>query len=183
MVTNDPVGAWPLIDWLLPGYLLPAGLALLAARHPSARVMRPVLSAWLRENGAALDHVLLSRPDVAEDCLPTLRAHTRARISYYGHDLHFRRMHQQGEHLRDEAILRAADRMEERERDIWRQVDAVLYPSEEEARVVRLMTPAANARAVLPYPIFNAFLTTYRNERPENGENPPFDSGNLFVVP
>ena len=33
------------------------------------------------------------------------------------------------------------------------------------------------------YPIFNAFLTTYRNERPENGENPPFDSGNLFVVP
>ena len=66
----------------------------------------PSLSAWLRENGAALDHVLLSRPDVAEDCLPVLRAHTKARISYYGHDLHFRRMHQQGEHLRDEAILR-----------------------------------------------------------------------------
>ena len=69
----------------------------------------PSLSAWLRENGAAVDRVLLSRPDVAEDCLPTLRAHTKARISYYGHDLHFRRMRQQGEHLRDEAMLRAAD--------------------------------------------------------------------------
>ena len=46
MVTNDPVGAWPLIDWLLPGYLLPAGLALVAARHPSARAVRPALSAY-----------------------------------------------------------------------------------------------------------------------------------------
>ncbi len=46
LVTNDPVGAWPLINWLLPGYLLPAGLALLAARHPSARMMRPALSVY-----------------------------------------------------------------------------------------------------------------------------------------
>lgn len=111
----------------------------------------PTLDAWLRDNGAALDHVLLSRPDVAEDCLPAVRAHTKARVSYYGHDLHFRRMRQQGEYLRDEAVLRAADRMEERERNIWQQVDVVLYPSEEEARMVRTMAPRVTARAVLPY--------------------------------
>ena len=133
----------------------------------------PSLSAWLRENGAAVDRVLLSRPDVAEDCLPTLRAHTTARISYYGHDLHFRRMRQQGEHLRDEAMLRAADRMEERERAIWRQIDAVLYPSDEEARVVRLMAPAANARAVLPYG-FDRFVA---NRPPPTGKTILFVAG------
>lgn len=131
------------------------------------------LDAWLRDNGAAVDRVLLSRPDVAEDCLATLRAHTRARISYYGHDLHFRRMRQQGEHLRDEAMLRAADRMEERERGIWRRVDAVLYPSEEEARVVRLMAPEANARAVLPYG-FDRFVA---NRPPPSGKTILFVAG------
>jgi len=116
----------------------------------------PSLPTWLRENGAQIDHVLLSRPDVAEDCLPTIRALTRARISYYGHDLHFRRMRQQGEYMRDETQLRAADRMEERERAIWRQVDAVLYPSEEEARMVSLLVPSVAAHVIPPY-AFNEF--------------------------
>lgn len=111
----------------------------------------PSLATWLRENGGQIDHVLLSRPDVAEDCLPTARALTRARISYYGHDLHFRRMRQQGEYLRDETQLRTADRMEERERAIWRQVDSVLYPSEEEARMVSLLVPSVAAHAIPPY--------------------------------
>jgi GT2 family glycosyltransferase/glycosyltransferase involved in cell wall biosynthesis len=111
----------------------------------------PDLDAWLKANGSQLDHVLLSRPDVAEDCLPALRSHTQARIAYYGHDLHFRRMRLQGEHRRNEAELRAADRMEERERAVWRAVDAVLYPSEEEARMVKAMVPDVTARAVLPY--------------------------------
>ena len=33
-LTNEPVGNAPLIDWLLPAYLLPALLAIAASRHP-----------------------------------------------------------------------------------------------------------------------------------------------------
>jgi len=111
----------------------------------------PTPDAWIREHGGDLDLILLSRPDVAEEWLPTMRQHTRARVLYYGHDLHFRRMRLQGELLQDEALLRAADHMEERERVIWRAVDAALYPSEEEAAIVRLLEPTATARAVIPY--------------------------------
>jgi len=107
--------------------------------------------AWMREHGAELDLVLLSRPQVAEECLAPVRAHSAARVVYYGHDLHFNRMRTQGTLHQDEAILRAADRMEERERAIWRRVDAVLYPSEDEADAVRIMDPGVAARAVLPY--------------------------------
>jgi len=35
LVSGDHVGHWPLFNWLLPAYLLPAGLALVAARHPA----------------------------------------------------------------------------------------------------------------------------------------------------
>ena len=57
---------------------------------------QPSIGAWLREHGAELDLILLSRPDVADEWLPGLRQHTRAQILYYGHDLHFRRMRLQG---------------------------------------------------------------------------------------
>jgi O-antigen biosynthesis protein len=105
--------------------------------------------------------VLLSRPDVADAWLPNLRRHTGARILYYGVDLHFHRMRLQGEVMRDDAMLRAADRMEELERAIWRGADAVLYLSEEEAAVVRTMEPGVAAHAVVPY-CFDRFGT----ERP-----------------
>lgn len=112
---------------------------------------QPTMSAWMREHGHELDYVLLSRPDVANEWLPGLRQYTAARVVYYGHDLHFRRMRLQGEVMQDEALLRGADRMEERERAIWHAVDVALYPSEEEAAMVAVMEPGVTARAVLPY--------------------------------
>ncbi len=111
---------------------------------------------WMRANGQALDAVLLSRPDVADDCLSVVRQFSAARVVYYGHDLHFRRMRQHGELTRDETMLRAADRMEELERGLWRRMDTVLYPSVEEAEMVLAMEPTAPARAVLPY-CFDSF--------------------------
>jgi len=106
---------------------------------------------WMREFGAELDVVLLSRPDVAEECLPAVRSHSTARVLYYGHDLHFSRIRMQGTVLRDERLLHAADRMEERERAVWRGADAALYLSEEEAESVRAMAPGVAAHAVVPY--------------------------------
>lgn len=106
---------------------------------------------WMQAFGSDLDMILLSRPEVAEACLAIARAHSAARILYYGHDLHFNRLRLQGTLAGDERLLRASDRMEERERGVWQAVDAVLYPSEEEADVVRAMVPHAQVHAVLPY--------------------------------
>ncbi|HXT82678.1 MAG TPA: glycosyltransferase [Acetobacteraceae bacterium] len=108
-------------------------------------------TAWMREYGRELDHVLLCRPDIAEDLMPTVRRFSGARVLYYGHDLHFRRLRQQGEVVGDEALLRSADRMEQTERLVWGDADVVLYPSEEEAAIVGTMRPGATALAVQPY--------------------------------
>jgi len=111
---------------------------------------------WLAANGAELDLVMLCRPEVTEECLAAVHAHCGAPVLYYGHDLHFSRLRQQGTLQGDEMLLRAADRMEERERAVWRAADAVLYLSEDEAASVRAMEPGVVARAVVPY-CFDAF--------------------------
>jgi GT2 family glycosyltransferase len=116
---------------------------------------------WMRENGGELDLVMLSRPDVAVDCLSSVRAHSAARIVYYGHDLHFSRMRMQGTLLGDERLLRAADRMEAHERAVWRAADAVLYLSDAEADTVRSMEPAVSAHAIVPY-CFDTFASARR---------------------
>ncbi len=115
---------------------------------------REGIGAMLRETGLRPDAVLLSRPDVAEAHLDTVRAHADCPVAYYGHDLHFRRMHEQAAQAGgDDAarLRREAEAMQARERALWRRHDVVLYPSEDEAAQVRALEPAVDARAVLPY--------------------------------
>lgn len=104
---------------------------------------------YMKEHGAEFDAVLLSRPDVAEAYIDDARRYSRARILYYGHDLHFRRLQREAELLGGgEEDWRA---MQAREMRIWRSVDSALYPSQEEVEDARSLVPDAAIRAIAPY--------------------------------
>ena len=146
LTSGAVVKFWPFNGHKSPGYteaLQDMGVEVLHGR--------PLFSDWMKTHGGELDTVLLCRPEVAEFCLGAVRAASRARVAYYGHDLHFRRMDAQAERSGDTGQKRAAEGMRAREAAIWRAVDVVLYPSEEEAAIVRRFAPVANARAVVPY--------------------------------
>jgi GT2 family glycosyltransferase len=106
---------------------------------------------WIAVNGAALDHVLLSRPEVAERYLLPVRRCSRARVAFYGHDLHHDRLGQLAAQTGHPATALAARRMLRLERRVWRRVDAVLYPSREEADCVAALEPGACVHVVQPY--------------------------------
>jgi O-antigen biosynthesis protein len=107
--------------------------------------------AWIKAAGSEFDTILVSRPEVAEDVIPSIRRHSGARIIYYGHDLHFRRMRQQAEVTQDERLLRLGEMMREREYAIWRQADLSLYLSEEEAQIASALQPDARIGSIVPY--------------------------------
>jgi hypothetical protein len=100
---------------------------------------------WLTENGDDLDHVLMCRPQVAAAFLPELKRHPGISLLYYGADLHFRRMRQEAKELGDRGVVREAVAMEKLERSVWRDVDVVLYPSDEETEIVRATEPGVAA--------------------------------------
>jgi GT2 family glycosyltransferase len=106
---------------------------------------------WIKMVGSELDTVLVSRPDVAEDVIPLIRRHSKARLVYYGHDLHFQRMRLQAEVTGNSRLLLEAEHMREREYAIWRQADLSLYLSDEEARVASGLQPDARIGSVVPY--------------------------------
>ncbi len=111
---------------------------------------------WLAESGRHLAGVILSRPEIAMEYLPKVRQFSTARVVYYGHDLHHRRMAMQAELTGDEALRLLAIESRKTEIDIWEKVDAILYPSAEEVAAVRATLPDVTARVVSPY-AFDAF--------------------------
>jgi GT2 family glycosyltransferase/glycosyltransferase involved in cell wall biosynthesis len=104
---------------------------------------------WIKENGRFISLAVLSRPGVAPRYIATLRAHSNATIAYYGHDLHYRRMAMEAMVTGDSALAADAAAVEAQEQSIWRDVDVVLYPSEDEAEAAR--GDAALAAAIVPY--------------------------------
>ena len=112
---------------------------------------QPSFGTWIKAVGPELDVVLVSRPEVAEDVIAAIRHHSKARLVFYGHDLHFRRMQGCAGTTGDERLRRLADHMRSRECAIWRQVDLSVYPSEEEAAMARDLQPGANIGMIVPY--------------------------------
>jgi GT2 family glycosyltransferase len=108
-------------------------------------------ASWIKSVGNDIDAVLVSRPDVAEDTIPAIRRCSKARIVYYGHDLHFQRMLRQAELTGDDRLPLAAIAMRDRERAIWRQADQALYPSDDEASFARSLQPDAAISTIEPY--------------------------------
>jgi GT2 family glycosyltransferase len=105
--------------------------------------------AWLRENGRYLDCALLSRPNVAIDFIKALREHSKAKLLFYGHDIHHIRMREQTK-VRGArpGAEKEAQEMENLERRVWSSVDVVYYPSDLETSYVQAVSPNCLARTM-----------------------------------
>ena len=143
---------WPANLWYDPEYaslLQQAGIEVCYGNEYVGR-----FPDWLKEHRDSLDYVLLSRPHVAEQHLQDVRAHTSAKVLFYGHDLHYARL--LGEHAKtgNPKLLKQAEESRRVEEALWRQADVVYYPSDSETATVLALLPNATARTV-PLYFFN----------------------------
>lgn len=109
------------------------------------------LAHWLRANGTALDLVWTARPDVTGPNLELIRNHTRAPVIYYTHDLHYLRERRRYEVDGDPRALQESRRLKRIEERIFANVDQVMTPSPEEARIIAETVPAEKVHVIPPY--------------------------------
>lgn len=105
---------------------------------------------YLQDHGGDLHAVLLSRPHISEKYIDDVRELSKARIVYYGHDLHFKRVASENQ-IRGAGSAHSPDSVERQERAIWKRADVVLYPSQDEVDSALSLEPKVDARAVAPY--------------------------------
>jgi len=112
--------------------------------------------AWMADNGADLDYVLLSRPDVAIECIDSVRRHTTAPILFYGHDIHHLRLREQmGVEKADSALRREYARLAKLEPEVWGRVDLVCYPADFETDyVLTVLRDQGRDAAAMTVPAF-----------------------------
>lgn len=105
--------------------------------HDPGRYWTPIdPGAWLRDRVGDVDAALLSRPNVAEPCLPVCRAAGTPAI-YLCHDLESVRLRRAAEQAGDAAGAINAASVEANERRLIGAVDLTFTPSPVELRTIR----------------------------------------------
>ncbi|UZF91301.1 glycosyltransferase [Bosea sp. NBC_00550] len=104
---------------------------------------------WIVQRGADFDYVIISRPHVALNVLSHLKKYTPAKLLFIGHDLHGARLRAERRVSNPSAELdREIDKADAMETSVWQAVDAIYYPSKEEADYVSKRGISAPARAL-----------------------------------
>jgi glycosyltransferase involved in cell wall biosynthesis len=144
---------WPHTLWYEPGYterLQSLGVEVIYGTENTDR-----FGSLLEQLGPSLAAVLINRPLVAKAYLAQVRRYSRAKILYYGHDLHYVRLREQARVLgiRPNGEQRLMSSLEPR---IWKLSDVVLYPSDSEVAAVRAQDAAVEVRQI-PLLAFDLF--------------------------
>jgi O-antigen biosynthesis protein len=177
---------WPHTLWYEPGYteqLQTLGVEVIFGAEHSNR-----FGHLLQELGPSLTAVLINRPMVAREYLSQVRQHSKAKVLYYGHDIHYLRLLEQARVLgvRPNGEQRLFARMEPR---IWKLSDVVLYPSDSEVATVRALDPRIDTRQI-PILAFDRFGTPRSGRRCERAKllfvagfgHPPNRDGALWLM-
>jgi len=177
---------WPHTLWYEPGYterLQSLGVEVVYGADNADR-----FGSLLEELGITLAAVLINRPQVAKVYLPQVRRYSRAKVLYYGHDIHYLRLREQARVLgtRPNGEQRLMSHLEPR---IWKLSDVVLYPSDSEISEVRALDPGIEARQIplLAFDRFGTPRTGARSERPKllfvaGFGHPPNRDGALWLM-
>jgi GT2 family glycosyltransferase/SAM-dependent methyltransferase len=108
---------------------------------------------WLKANGKYVDYVVLSRPHISVKYIDEVRRYSKAKIFYYGHDLHFLRIQREYALSKDEEKLQLSEKLKETELSLMKKSDVVYYFSTVEANILKEIDPSINCK-VIPINIF-----------------------------
>ncbi|MGE5329793.1 MAG: glycosyltransferase [Deltaproteobacteria bacterium] len=112
---------------------------------------------WIKENADKIDYVYLNRPHISIKYIDIIKKHLRAKIIYYGHDLHSLREKREYELSKDEWLLRSFQKWEKIEYELIKKADIIYYPSQVEINHIKNLFPDICAKAIPAYIFENIY--------------------------
>jgi GT2 family glycosyltransferase len=98
-------------------------------------------SEWIVEVGAHIDYAFLSRAHISEKYIDAIRANSRARILFCGHDLNVWRLEEEYKITKNDGLLSEIEYLAKAERQMWEASDVIYYPAIEERDYVAKEMP------------------------------------------
>lgn len=143
-------------------YFQQKGIEILYGRHCEKNWLP-----WLKKYGKVFDFVFISRPTIAIKYIDAIKEFTRAKILFYGHDLHYLREYRQYQLEQKEELLQYSQKSRQMESGLFETVDVIYYPSQAEIDIIQTeFKIKGKARKIALY-IFDVFEKPdyYFNER------------------
>jgi GT2 family glycosyltransferase len=103
---------------------------------------------WIKENGRYFKYAFLSRPHVAEKFVNHVKAHSNAKIIFYGHDLHMERLQKQFNVSKTPDLKKEIEYFRHLELLSWEASDVIYYPAQEECAFVKQMHGSKTVRQI-----------------------------------
>ncbi|MEO7523344.1 MAG: glycosyltransferase family 4 protein, partial [Ferruginibacter sp.] len=95
------------------------------------------------------DFIFLSRPHTSLNYITFLKQNTKAKILYFGHDLHFVRELRRYEIDKNPETLNSSNQWKSKEQFLYEQADYILSPSHDETREILQINPSYKAVTIL----------------------------------
>lgn len=106
---------------------------------------------WIQTNHEFIDFVFLNRPHTSLKYITFLKQNTKAKILYYGHDLHFLRELRRYEIDKDPEALLSSDQWKSKEQFIYENADYILSPNQDETKAIMQINPSYKAITIPLY--------------------------------
>lgn len=110
------------------------------------------INQWIRLNGQYVDYVYLNRPHISIKYMDTFKKHTKAKIIYFGHDLHYLREMRNYELTQNASLLKSAEEWREIEFKLFGLADVIHVVGTYEQQVLKEQLPDKLIRNIPLYP-------------------------------
>jgi GT2 family glycosyltransferase/ubiquinone/menaquinone biosynthesis C-methylase UbiE/predicted nucleic acid-binding Zn-ribbon protein len=106
---------------------------------------------WIKNNGNYFDYVYLNRPHISIKYIDAFRQHSKAKIFYFGHDLHYLRELRNFEIDKNPELLKSSDEWKKIEFDLFSKADVIHTVGSFEQEVVSKEFPEKIVRNIPLY--------------------------------
>lgn len=120
---------------------------------------------WIKENEKYIQFIFLNRPHISVKYIDYIKNQTKAKVIYYGHDLHFLREMRRYELTKDKKALVDSKEWKEKELKLMHQADVVYYPSKIEVEEIAKIDSTVHAKAIIAYIFSDIVQEKYQYEK------------------
>ncbi len=106
---------------------------------------------WIKNNAEYMDYIFMNRPHISVKYVDFVKKVTKAKIIYYGHDLHYLRLEREYDLTGEVKTIEQSKVFYNQEYDLMRKSDVVYYPSEVEVNEIKKQDDTVNAHVLTPY--------------------------------
>ncbi|WP_025720497.1 glycosyltransferase [Paenibacillus sp. 1-18] len=94
------------------------------------------INKWIKNNAEYIDYVYLNRPHISVKYIDVFKKHTKAKIIYFGHDLHYIRELRNYEISGEVSLLKASEEWKKVEFELFEKSDVIHVVGEYEKKLV-----------------------------------------------